>query len=108
MSDPQAQAALAARMAVLGDKFRARTSEQYGDLASLCEKHEPSPSECEAIRRIAHSLAGSAGLFGYHDIARQAANVEDAILQRSPPDVVARELCELCSLLKADVVRAGA
>lgn len=108
MSDPQAQAALAARMAVLGEKFRARASEQHRDLSSFSEGGEPDPAELEAIRRIAHTLAGSAGLFGYHEVAREAANVEDAILNRLPPDMIARRLCELCSLLETDVVRAGA
>ncbi|MER0236523.1 Hpt domain-containing protein [Fulvimarina sp. MAC8] len=92
------------RMAALNDKFRERSMEQYHHLVSLTETKSPAVDELEAIRKIAHSLAGSAGLFGYDKVARQAATVEDEILAKADSNTVVQQVCALCSLIQSDVV----
>jgi HPt (histidine-containing phosphotransfer) domain-containing protein len=68
-------------IAELQTVFRARTAEEV----PLIERHfaalrSGAPrSEAEALRRIVHRMAGSAGSFGFHAVGDAAIRLEGAI-----------------------------
>jgi chemotaxis protein histidine kinase CheA len=54
-------------------------------LLALCRSalgEEADPTTVGQIRKIAHGLAGAAGLFGFDQISSEAAAVEDAVVAR--------------------------
>jgi CheY-like chemotaxis protein len=62
-----------------------------GDVALLASYRsslgeEVNPTTVGQIRKIAHSLAGAAGLFGFEQISSDAAAVEDAVMARLEGD----------------------
>ena len=67
---------ISARMDALREKFAARANQQAENLQALVEGDQPVP-DYAAIRQLTHSLAGSAGLFGFKDISALAADLED-------------------------------
>ncbi|MBO0662148.1 Hpt domain-containing protein [Jiella sp. CQZ9-1] len=70
-----------AKLRTLTEKFRTST---LGDIERLHEIVRDTDSEVgprrDGMRRIAHSLAGRAGTFGFPKITAAAAELEDAIV----------------------------
>ncbi|WP_162249623.1 Hpt domain-containing protein [Altererythrobacter sp. Root672] len=64
---------------------RART-----EIAALREAHRQHDEP--AMRKIAHSLAGNAGLFGWPDLSARARELEDALVQPASQDEVESRL----------------
>jgi len=95
--------ALAQRLAALKTRFRERALGEAQALAQLSETLDGPPElELQAqIRRIAHSLSGGGGTFGYDVISASAAKLEELVLDH--PD--APELAATCRALVADVRR---
>lgn len=62
---------LAERMAAAGNRFRAGCGERAADLRSAL-----AAGDAERIERIAHKLAGAAGLFGFRAVTEQASKLE--------------------------------
>ncbi|SMD12156.1 Hpt domain-containing protein [Fulvimarina manganoxydans] len=104
MSAVEPNAAFQAKMTKLRDRFRERAIDQYHTLRELSPSLNADLQNIEAVRVIAHSLAGSAGLFGFEEVARQAASLEDRIVNRAGLETVSRYTDELCSLLHTSVV----
>lgn len=67
-------------MEVLRRRFRARALEEADQLQAALATNDRA-----ALERVAHGLAGTAGLFGYRAIGEAAAAV-DAAFARSDPD----------------------
>jgi CheY-like chemotaxis protein/HPt (histidine-containing phosphotransfer) domain-containing protein len=92
----------AAGMAALSTGFTARLRSDAEALAGIRTKLADAgqrPAAVEEIRSIAHSLAGSAGLFGFDQIGDEAALLEDAAIETlrggAGGDGVERELDSL-------------
>jgi two-component system OmpR family response regulator len=63
-----------------------------------------SPALLEQIRAFVHALAGAAGIFGFHDISRDAATLEKAVSDRDagPPGTVERALDALLDCIERE------
>ncbi|MET0181158.1 MAG: Hpt domain-containing protein [Novosphingobium sp.] len=61
------------RMAALRERFGARCAERGEQLAAAL-----ADGDREAVVRIAHDLAGSAGMFGCPELSRAAQRLEEA------------------------------
>ena len=74
----------AVRLRVLRAAFLRRAQAAAAALAPCRSSivREKDPVEFGRIREIAHGLAGTAGLFGFDQISRDAAALEDAIIAR--------------------------
>lgn len=79
------------RLTELRARFLARAADDYAALRAARDA-----GDCETIRRIAHSLAGGAGIFGFPEISAAARVVEEA----DENDVLPR-LAHLLALLDA-------
>ena len=78
------------RMAELRVRFAARAAGQRAELESaLAAGHR------DELRRLAHSLAGSAGIFGFPQISADARALEEAVDEGATMD----ELRRLAALL---------
>jgi HPt (histidine-containing phosphotransfer) domain-containing protein len=60
------------RMALLRERFAARCGERHGQLAAVLHGRDAA-----AVVRIAHELAGTAGIFGYAQLSRMAQDLEE-------------------------------
>jgi HPt (histidine-containing phosphotransfer) domain-containing protein len=71
-------------LAPLRTKFLTRAA---GDLTTL----KDAGVDHETLKYLVHRLAGSAGMFGYHDVSRLAAVVDDALQDgdANPADLAA-------------------
>lgn len=61
-------------------------------------------SNFDELARIAHQLKGAAGSYGFAAITPAAGDVENAILDGQPEDIIhdaTIQLCDLCSLVRA-------
>ncbi|QIL01367.1 Hpt domain-containing protein [Sphingomonas sinipercae] len=67
-----AEDTLRVQMAVLRRRFRDQGKARSERLAAACQR-----SDIEDIREVAHIIAGSAGLFGFPELAAQASDVSD-------------------------------
>jgi HPt (histidine-containing phosphotransfer) domain-containing protein len=79
------------RLAALRARFLARAADDRAALATAQKANDR-----EAIRRIAHGLAGAAGVFGFADISAAARAVEEA-----GEDDIRSRLAHLLALLDA-------
>jgi len=61
------------RLEALRHAFRRRAAEEHGRLVETL-----AAGDFEAVRTIAHSLAGAGGVFGFPEISEAAGAVEDA------------------------------
>ena len=65
--------------------YRAALATRAKDLARLASAHRAGdPGAAEAIRRLAHQLAGSGASYGFPDLSAAARVVEDAELPDLP------------------------
>jgi HPt (histidine-containing phosphotransfer) domain-containing protein len=69
------------RMARLKDRFIARSQ---GDRDALVKAFDD--GDREVLRRLAHSLSGAGGIFGFTGISRRAADLEQGIDRDEPRD----------------------
>ncbi|MCW4116161.1 Hpt domain-containing protein [Aurantimonas sp. MSK8Z-1] len=76
-------AAFQDRMAKLRTKFCERSLEQADLLDRLAETSRTAGLPPQ-VRSIAHTLAGSAGLYGFCDITEAAAALEDGVVAGAP------------------------
>ena len=70
------------RLAEVKLRFRSRALDNCHEIRVLTERlQEPGARDDsrEQIRRLAHSLAGTAGTFGFVEISKAAASLEDQI-----------------------------
>ncbi len=74
----------AIRLESLRTVFVQRAKDDAASLASCraALDEDPSPATIAQIRKVAHGLAGSAGLFGFEQISDDAAAVEEAVVAR--------------------------
>ncbi len=82
MNAPQPDtAAIEARLLRLREQFAARAATHVAMLDALAGRlaDEGAPADREEVRRIAHSLAGAGGTFGFAVISKSAAELEDFI-----------------------------
>lgn len=63
------------RFAALAQKFRARATADRDKLMAAIERGDRSEAQS-----VAHGLAGISGIFGYTEIGRLAANLEQTII----------------------------
>lgn len=63
-----------------------------------------SPALLEQVRVFVHALAGAAGIFGFHDISREAAVLEQAVSADGgcPPGTVERDLDSLLACIERE------
>jgi HPt (histidine-containing phosphotransfer) domain-containing protein len=95
------------QLAGLRRKFRDRAMAQSLDLEGIVSRLEDggAASRWETeIRRIAHSLAGAGGTFGFAELSAQA-NELDEFARRLPGPV---ELAGACRALISEIKRAAA
>ena len=78
---PPDTAAIEARLMRLREQFAARAATHVAMLDALAGRLADSgaPADREEVRRIAHSLAGAGGTFGFAVISKNAADLEDFI-----------------------------
>ena len=67
---------------VLGDEYREMQEEYLTQIRSSLDqmKHDLDGGDLSSIRRTAHSLKGSAGMFGYDRVGEIGAQIEQAAL----------------------------
>ena len=95
---------LADRQAALKLRFRERAMAEARALERLIDDLQHGPPELELqaeIRRIAHSLSGGGGTFGYAAISERAAELEELVLDCPDSPVLAGA----CRALVAEVRR---
>src|SRR3954447_23346023 len=73
----------------LRERFAAALPQRIDDLDGAIRSCEAEPATLHDLERKFHSLAGTAGTYGMNDIARLAAEGEDA-WEASAPQLVAR------------------
>ena len=56
----------------------------------------------DAIRRISHSLAGNAGMFGYPELGEAARQLEEALDRTAPEDQLHAKLDAVLAEIPAD------
>ena len=61
-------------MAALRLRFRERARRDAGKLADALRALDP-----DGLRRVSHGLAGTAGIFGFHEVGDAAQRLEDAL-----------------------------
>ena len=71
-------------MAALRGRFVGRAAEERAAIAETCGER----LDHDALRRRAHSIAGTAGLFGFDRIGDEAKALEDAIDNDLPDEEV--------------------
>jgi HPt (histidine-containing phosphotransfer) domain-containing protein len=81
------------RMETLGNRFALRCRTHLEELRRFRTGELPLGGEGEAFHLLVHSLAGTAGMFGFEEAGNRAAEVETAFLA-TPADtgVVMRRL----------------
>jgi chemotaxis protein histidine kinase CheA len=102
---PSTVGTVESRLAALKLRFCERALAEAHALELMIDQLDDGPPELEAqaeIRRIAHSLCGGGGTFGYADISDRAGELEELVLDH--PD--APELPAACRTLVAEVRRA--
>jgi chemotaxis protein histidine kinase CheA len=90
------------RLAALRQRFRSRAmgdSEALERIASDLDGAAPRAELQAEIRRIAHSLAGAGGTFGFSRISACAGELEDLVSANSG----SRELAEACRALISEI-----
>jgi HPt (histidine-containing phosphotransfer) domain-containing protein len=95
------------RLAALKMRFRERAMTEARALELMIDEVQCGLPELEVqgeIRRIAHSLCGGGGTFGYAAISARAAELEELVLDH--PD--SPELSAACRALVAEIRRATA
>jgi CheY-like chemotaxis protein len=77
------------RLASLRAVFVRRAKDDAALLVScrLSLEEGAGPATLGRIREIAHGLAGTAGLFGFHQMSNDAAALEEAVIDGTPADV---------------------
>jgi chemotaxis protein histidine kinase CheA len=104
---PSTGEAVEDRLAALKMRFRERALAEARALELALGELRHGPPELEVqgeIRRIAHSLCGGGGTFGYTGISARAEALEELVLD--DPDSPA--LADACRALVAEVRRAAA
>ena len=84
------------RMAQLRLRFVARAAEQREQLTAALMA-----GDRDEVRRLAHGLAGSAGVFGVHQISEDAQAVEEAVDDGAADDELKRLSSKLLGRLGA-------
>lgn len=90
-----------ARMAQLRARFRARAGEEEARLRAAL-----AGADLAEIRRLAHGLHGSAGVFGFPKLGEDAAMVESAIDHGQGAQAI-QILCEQLLERLAEVAQRG-
>lgn len=85
------------RMAALRLRFVDRAREECKAIAAATG----ASLDRDTLRRRAHAIAGSAGLFGFGDIGEEAARLEEAIDEDAPDEQVRA----LADVLEASLAR---
>ncbi len=67
-------------LAPLRERFRARSAEDLVRLRALLDSEDT-----DELRRLAHSIAGAAGTFGFPTLSRAAAIIDDAFVAGHTP-----------------------
>jgi len=70
--------------------------EMPGRMANLLDRLIS--GDLEGLRCLAHQLKGAAGSYGFHAITPSAAELEDAIRQAKPEEVIRQALDSLVAL----------
>lgn len=79
------------RMETLGNRFALRCRTHLEELRRFRTGEQPLDGEGGAFHLLVHSLAGTAGMFGFEDAGNRAADTEAAFLATpSDPDEVMR------------------
>ncbi|RNJ42290.1 histidine phosphotransferase [Mesorhizobium japonicum] len=69
--------------APLRQRFLARCADQLGQLKAIACEGDPLPRGAgDPLARIAHSLAGAAGTFGFPDIGARASALETLLIEQ--------------------------
>ncbi len=70
----------------LRDSFSAAIPEKMAEIEDLWERlnHENSGTEAQVLHRLAHSLAGNAGTFGFLDLGESARKLEEMLVDDLP------------------------
>ena len=102
MSETRNDDAFAARMAVLGDRFRERSLADASELERLgfTIDQAENAEAAETIRRIAHRLSGSAGTFGFPDLSEAAGQLEEVVLSAPPSSEVSAETSRVVAKIR--------
>ncbi len=88
-----------ARMAQLRARFRSRAADDRERiLAALGD------DDLVEVRRLAHGLSGSGGVFGFPEVSEDAAAVEDAVDEAKPAGEI-RALCDQLLARLAEVAQ---
>ena len=87
------------RMATLKARFIERAAADRGALADAWTARD-----AEAIRRISHSLAGNAGMFGFPELSATARELEEALEKPAPEEQLRLKLDAVMAQIP---VRAG-
>jgi HPt (histidine-containing phosphotransfer) domain-containing protein len=83
------------RMERLRQRFRQRSGGDRAALEAALERQDT-----VEMKRLAHSLSGAAGIFGYPVISERAAALEAALDRNEAPEDAAKSLlCELTGLI---------
>lgn len=73
--------AMAEKLASIREAFLSSAGDQLAEMLSLAEDlqgaHANASEPRERLRRLAHSLAGRAGTFGFPEVSAAAARLED-------------------------------
>lgn len=90
MADPEGQ------MALLRERFHARANTDRAAILMALDAGDRA-----ALLRLAHGLAGVAGIFGYADVSAKAAAVEEAVEVGETGDALMRKGVALIAALEA-------
>lgn len=77
------------RMAALREHFAVRARSQGAELRVLAGRLEVDARARAEIRRIAHSIAGAAAVFGMPAVSTEAAELEEAIADGAAQSAIA-------------------
>jgi HPt (histidine-containing phosphotransfer) domain-containing protein len=81
-------------MARLKERFIERSQGDRETLVAALESNDR-----ETLRRVAHSLSGAGGIFGFPGISENAALLEQAIDRDDPPDQLHERLGRLLAAI---------
>lgn len=74
-----------ARLAAIAERFAAQAGETAAEIGAALDREDWSE-----LARLAHSLAGRAGMFGYGAIGNAARSVEEAVDSGLSTEAIAR------------------
>jgi HPt (histidine-containing phosphotransfer) domain-containing protein len=102
----QERAQLRAQLDQMVRAFLAKLPSRIEELQAYLEELREGGTEIrESIEEFAHSMAGSAGVFGFLDIARQAQVVESGLRAGETNDAIAPAVEGLLHLLEQPPAR---